>query len=1318
MFGSGLSVGPFGRPTYAPPDPNASPIANATSQLQQDISRLGSAGASPIANFFDPDGAKKARDEALQKTQQLQQLKEKQQQQTDIQKQATNFGVPSSQINPNMTGDTIDNYLLEQYKQGDPNAFKALQARGKTEWLQDYSGDFIQGQATNLSTANNAVTALNAAGDNQAAYKSALKSLNPKDRDALERTLRQEGVQGGIPDTAAKWTAASAKHGAAFAQMRQFVDQHLRQYQNMTNFDQGMPKEAADSIAAGITLGSTSEPAFDGKNAKIRGQDGQPGVVGPNGSVRTDKFGLSPSQGGWNASSAERLEKSDKMFAGEDVKGAVNQYNIANKFLHEATNDANYTSAAGIALLKDTLGGVGRDVAEKSAAAGTTGLSKMFSDQQGSFEGWLNKAQGELGAYQNWKNKGGVGQPPPSARISDETKAGLKAIAQENYKFAKEQGAGRLTGAMRYAGQIGRPLEDIPLDKDLKAEVSRYHEEGRIDAVNGFNSYPSLVRGNQRIYFQQGSNVNGAQGPRAPMAFPQPGQDNTDKPIASAPAGASGNPPAGSPPPSSGPAGGPNSPVATPAGGPTPGRYGVPPGMQLNTPQALDAAANRTIQIESGFRPGQQTGSYKGYGQWSDDEMRRHGITDPDDLGQTQAALKADIQTRAAKLQKDGLPVTASNVYLMHQQGEAGLEAHLRNPEGKAWENISQYYKSPAIAKQAVWGNMTPEMKKQFPGGVDSVTSGDFTRLWQARYDGTDGVKHGDVADAVSGRRLGLAATGRTAMRPTSIFDGAPSVPISQADVNPNVPGVNPGFEQEEENKKRGEINPGMVGGMAGSLVGGPAGGAAGGGAGQMLENYMRGDKVLQPNVVGSAAFGAAGGIPTAGLKGAALRAGTAAAGGGAQGGLENGVPGAVAGAVEGGVGAAVGEGVGRGGAGAANALDRFGGFLGMGGHQTFSRLTGEAQKSYLDAANTVAKGKPEKPASLPGGGPNQVAEKAFEEKLANYEDAEKHLKSVLPHVKPDEAAYAAQQVGASKGEGVIGRPVAAEIASAQRGYGELRSDTAVSGKARGLGAPLSAAGAIPDGPVSQLRTADNPSGKVPYSPEVEKAFHNAEMLATAPAHGGIAEVADNILKARSELLEQERTALGGASPDTTKAKALRAGAAALRPEIERTFVAAFGKDGAKVAMQRLDALDVRYARAMKLSGDGDIVGTIVKGGKAGRETSQAFKALTMGDVQAQRMMDALVSYRKGYGTKELVTYGALIAGELHLTGSAIVSVPLIAAKLASMLRDYTVQKGAGRPIKMDTLLNKGREPALNSAVAGRAGAVAGGREGASLGIP
>ncbi len=52
-------------------------------------------------------------------------------------------------------------------------------------------------------------------------------------------------------------------------------------------------------------------------------------------------------------------------------------------------------------------------------------------------------------------------------------------------------------------------------------------------------------------------------------------------------------------------------------------------------------------------------------------------------------------------------------------------------------------------AKQAIWGNMTPQMKAQFPGGVDSVTGGAFTQLWAQRYNrGDDQVPIIDKAEA------------------------------------------------------------------------------------------------------------------------------------------------------------------------------------------------------------------------------------------------------------------------------------------------------------------------------------------------------------------------------------------------------------------------------------------------------------------------------------------------------------------------------------------------------------------------------------------
>jgi hypothetical protein len=129
----------------------------------------------------------------------------------------------------------------------------------------------------------------------------------------------------------------------------------------------------------------------------------------------------------------------------------------------------------------------------------------------------------------------------------------------------------------------------------------------------------------------------------------------------------------------------------------------------------------------------------------------------------------------------------------------------------------------------------------------------------------------------------------------------------------------------------------------------------------------------------------------------------------------------------------------------------------------------------------------------------------------------------------------------------------------------------------------------------------------------------------------------------------------------------------------------------------------------MKLSGNGDIASTIAQGGKEGRETSQAYKALTMGDTSAQRVMNALVRLQRGVPWQEVGLMVPVIAGELGTGRLGVVSGPLAIAKLTQLVRDYTIKRGAGQPITMDALIQKSRTPAVNPTIAARAGVVAGG---------
>jgi hypothetical protein len=146
-----------------------------------------------------------------------------------------------------------------------------------------------------------------------------------------------------------------------------------------------------------------------------------------------------------------------------------------------------------------------------------------------------------------------------------------------------------------------------------------------------------------------------------------------------------------------------------------------------------------TIQIESSGRP-QYGGHYQGLGQFDEHEQKRFGITDPNNRQQVETALRLEANENRPALTTalGGREPTASDYYLAHQQGIGGAVSHLTHPDQLAWESMHQTtegrIKGAGWAKRAVWGNMTKEMQKQFPGGVDTVTSRDFMRLWDARY--------------------------------------------------------------------------------------------------------------------------------------------------------------------------------------------------------------------------------------------------------------------------------------------------------------------------------------------------------------------------------------------------------------------------------------------------------------------------------------------------------------------------------------------------------------------------------------------------------
>lgn len=160
---------------------------------------------------------------------------------------------------------------------------------------------------------------------------------------------------------------------------------------------------------------------------------------------------------------------------------------------------------------------------------------------------------------------------------------------------------------------------------------------------------------------------------------------------------------------------------------------GLPPGY-----------AARTFQIESGGNPNAPaTGSNKGMGQFGPAEERKYGITDAnrtDPAVQSRALAMENAENHDQLARVLGREPNGADYYLAHQQGLGGAVMHLGHPDNPAWVNMAATgegrKKGDEWAKAAIWGNMTPEMKARFPGGVDTVTSADFTRLWAQRFDG------------------------------------------------------------------------------------------------------------------------------------------------------------------------------------------------------------------------------------------------------------------------------------------------------------------------------------------------------------------------------------------------------------------------------------------------------------------------------------------------------------------------------------------------------------------------------------------------------
>lgn len=204
--------------------------------------------------------------------------------------------------------------------------------------------------------------------------------------------------------------------------------------------------------------------------------------------------------------------------------------------------------------------------------------------------------------------------------------------------------------------------------------------------------------------------------------------------------------------------------------------YGVPADM-----------LSRFSQIESGHNPNAvaPNGRYKGLFQMSDSLFQQHrpngNIFDPTDNAY---AAASNLSNEMKKFRTQyGREPTATDLYMIQQQGPAGYAAHVQNPDAPAWENMLSTgegrQKGPNWARSAIWGNVPGQHKAQF-GSVDNITSRQFMDLWRNKVE--PGSSTPAAAPATPQRRVEDAFA--AALEPTS----APDVPAARA--TPQGPGA------------------------------------------------------------------------------------------------------------------------------------------------------------------------------------------------------------------------------------------------------------------------------------------------------------------------------------------------------------------------------------------------------------------------------------------------------------------------------------------------------------------------------------------------
>jgi hypothetical protein len=145
-------------------------------------------------------------------------------------------------------------------------------------------------------------------------------------------------------------------------------------------------------------------------------------------------------------------------------------------------------------------------------------------------------------------------------------------------------------------------------------------------------------------------------------------------------------------------------------------------------------------RIESGFNPKATTGRYKCLFQLSDWEFAKYWQGEIYDIRDCSIAAARKFATEAAQFENDvGRKATATEIYLIHQQGYQGAAFHYDAPHQLAYKNMhltnEGQERGEEWARKAIWRNVPADLKDKIKGGVDALTSAEFIALWTERVE-------------------------------------------------------------------------------------------------------------------------------------------------------------------------------------------------------------------------------------------------------------------------------------------------------------------------------------------------------------------------------------------------------------------------------------------------------------------------------------------------------------------------------------------------------------------------------------------------------